>query len=710
MQVKTHKIDLPDGQITLETGKFAWLADAAVTVTQGGTVLLATVTVGEAAADTDYFPLSVEYVERMYASGHISTSKFLKREGSPSDLAVAKARQVDHSIRPLFPKGFRSEVQVVLTVLAYDGVNDPESLTVLGASAALIISGVPFFGPAASALVGVKANGDLVINPHLNHDEEMVGEFAISGTNQRALNYEGWGIELTNEQMDKVLDAAMERIDVLNAAQKEFAEGLAKPIMEFAELPVKKEVLDIVESEMVDKIKDAIYMFDREDNGRQKALAPIKAELEEKLITEGSDIKPFDIEMAIEYEARKIMREGVLKEEKRLSGRKLDEIRPLASAVDLLPTVHGSALFTRGLTQSLSIVTLASAKMAQVFEDLDGEKEKYFMHHYNMPSFATGDAKKFQYRPGRREIGHGAIGENAIRNMLPSQADFPYTIRVVSEIMTSNGSTSMAATCASSMALMAAGVPLKKQVGGIGVGLVTDDNDESNYKLLLDIEGAEDHYGDMDFKVTGTDAGMTAIQFETKLKGVPVAIIKEAFRLSTQGRMQVLEVMNKAISAPRTQMAPNAPRVDTVTIPQDMIGELIGPGGKNIKALVEAGEALAPGSQLDIDIDQDGKVLITSANQAQRDFVMKKIGSMSMQPEVGEIYEGVIDKVMPYGAFVDVTPNISGLIHISELADGFVKDASSVVKEGQTVKVKLIKIENGKLSFSIKQAVAKDNK
>ncbi len=706
MEIKTHTIDLPEGQITLETGKFAWLAAAAVTIKMGGTELLATVTVGSAAADTDYFPLSVEYIERMYAGGKLSTSKFMKREGSPNDQAVTKARQVDHSIRPLFPAGFRSEVQVVLSVLAYDGINDPESLTVLGASAALMISGVPFFGPAASALVGVKANGDLVVNPHLNHTEEMVGEFAVSGANKRALNYEGWGMELSNEQMDAVLDMAMERIEVLNAAQKEFAEGLAKPIMEFAELPVKKEVLDVVEEkENVEKIKQAIYMFDREDNGRQKALAPIKHELEEKLIVEGSGIKPFDIEMAIEYEARKIMREGVLKESKRLSGRKLDEIRPLAAEVDMLPTVHGSALFTRGLTQSLSIVTLASAKQAQIFEDMDGEKERSFMHHYNMPSFASGDAKKFQYRPGRREIGHGTIGENALRNMIPSQAEFPYTIRVVSEIMTSNGSTSMAATCASSLALMAAGVPLKKQVGGIGVGLITDDNDESDYKLLLDIEGAEDHYGDMDFKVTGTDTGMTAIQFETKLQGVPVSIIKEAFRLSTTGRMQVLEVMNKAIAKPRTEMSPTAPRVDKLTIPQDMIGELIGPGGKNIKALVEAGEALAPGSKLDIDIDQDGFVLVTSANQAQRDFVVQRIKGMSEVPEIGTIYEGVIDKVMPYGAFVDVTPNISGLIHISELADGFVKDASTVVKEGQTVKVKLIKVENGKLSFSIKQAV-----
>lgn len=701
-QYKKQVISLPEGDVTLETGKLASLAAGSVMLTMGGTSLFVTATVDNVESEQDFFPLSVEYIERMYAGGLISTSKFLKREGSPNDNAVTKARQVDHSIRPLFPKGFRKPVLVAMTVMAYDGIHNPESLTVLGASIAVMMTGVPFAGPASSAVVAVKEDGSLEVNPALDHEEGLDGEFVISGVTGKVLNYEGWGVELTDEQMDEVLDAAMERIAILNKAQSEFLDGITKPTMEYSELPVKEDVLNYVLENMKDKIKDAIYLYDREENGRQNALAAINRQVAEALQTEGSEVSDFDIEMAVDYAGKKIMRAGVLEEDKRLSGRKMDEIRPLSAELDLLPTVHGSALFNRGLTQSLSIVTLASSKMNQVYEDMGGEHERSFMHHYNMPSFAAGEAKKFQYRPGRREIGHGVIGENALMNMLPSQEDFPYTIRVVSEIMTSNGSTSMAATCASSMALMAAGVPMKKQVAGIGVGLITDAENEDNYKLLLDIEGVEDFWGDMDFKVTGTDEGMTAIQFETKLKGVKPEIIKEAFRLSHKGRMQVLEVMNKVISEPRAEVAENAPRVEVVMIPVDSIGELIGPGGKNIKALVEAGEEMAPGFKLDVDIEQDGRVTVFSANKAQRDFVVAQIKGASEEPEIGTIYDGVVDKIMPYGAFVDVNQNISGLVHISEMAEGFVKDPSDVVKEGQRVKVKLIKVERGKLSFSMK--------
>lgn len=700
---KTYTISLPEGDITLSTGKFAWLAAGAVTVTMGGTTLMAAVTIDPKESEQDFFPLSVEYIEHMYASGLISTSRFLKREGSPNDGAVTKARQVDHSIRPLFPKGFRKPVLVVLSVLAYDGINNPESLTVFAASTALMMTGVPFAGPASSAIVAIDHDGKLIVNPSLKH-EEGLAEFAVSGITGKALNFEGWGKEVSEEQMDAVLDTAMERIKLLNEGQLEFVKDLKKPEMEFSPLPVKEELFEKIKKENGEEIKKAIYLFDREENGRQGALAEITAKLTEQYVTEGSEYTAFDVETAVDYVGKKIMRKGVLEKEERLSGRKLTEIRPLAAEVDILPTVHGSALFTRGLTQSLSIVTLASTKMGQIYEDMDGEKERMFMHHYNMPSYASGEAKKFQYRPGRREIGHGVIGENALKHMIPSTEEFPYTIRVVSEIMTSNGSTSMAATCASSMALMAAGVPLKRQVGGIGVGLVTDDEDENNYKLLLDIEGVEDFWGDMDFKVTGTEVGITAIQFETKLKGVTPKILKEAFRLSKQGRTQVLEVMNKAIATPREEMAPSAPRVEVIQIPQDKIGELIGPGGKNIKALVEGGEAMAPGKRLDIDIDDSGRVVIMSSNKEQRDYAVGQIKMLTVEPELNAVYEGRIDKVMPYGAFVDVSSNISGLIHVSELSDRFVKDPSDIVKEGQMVKVKLIKIEHGKLSFSMKQA------
>lgn len=702
------QIDLPEGAITLETGVWAPLAAGAVKVTQGGTTLFAAVTIEDTESEQDFFPLSIEYVERLYAGGIISSSKFLKREGSPNDSSVTKARQVDHSIRPLFPKGFRKPVLIVLTVMSFDGEHNPESLAVLGASAAVMLAGIPFAGPASSVVVAVDQKGEMLVNPSLKHGEEHAqAEFVLSGITGKLLNFEGWGKEVSEETMDKVLDTALDRIKILNDAQLAFVKGIAKPQMSYSELPVKQEVLDYIEANHKEDIKKAIYMFDREENGRQIALASVRKLVAEKLITPEADVTDFDVEMAVDYVGKKIMRAGVLSEEKRLSGRKLDEIRPITASVDVLPTVHGSAMFTRGLTQSVSIVTLGPAKLNQIMEGMGGETEKGFMHHYNMPSFASGEAKKFQYRPGRREIGHGAIGENALRYIVPSQEEFPYTVRVVSEIISSNGSTSMAATCASSMALMAAGVPLKAAVAGVGVGLITDDQNPDNYKLLLDIEGVEDFWGDMDFKVTGTSTGITAIQFETKLKGVSPDILKKAFRLSKTGRAHVLGEMAKAIQAARPEVAPNAPRVEVVMVPVDMIGEIIGPSGKNIKALTEAAEKLAPDFKLDIEIEQDGRVLISSANKAQRDFVVNQLQANTMEPEIGKVYTGIIDKVMPYGAFVDISARISGLIHVSELADGFVKDPGDVVSEGQEVKVKLIKIENGKQSFSIKQAEAK---
>ncbi|MCA9378794.1 polyribonucleotide nucleotidyltransferase, partial [Candidatus Dojkabacteria bacterium] len=676
-KVKRQVINLPDGDIMLSTGKVAWLAAGSVTLTIGGTVLLANVSIDDQEMEQDFFPLSVEYIEKMYAGGAISSSRFLKREGFPADEAIIKARQVDHTIRPLFPKGFRRPVSVVLTVLAYDGQHDPEFLSVLGASAALKISGAPFFGPAASAVIGLHKNGELIVNPSVDVHHDLEAEFVFSGKKGKLLNIEGWGKEVPEAKMKEMVDMAMERIATLCDAQEEFAADIARPMLEFAETAAPAALISEVESLAKDKIKDAIYLLDREDNGRQRQLKGIKEELVEKLVTgkDDSEYSAFDIDMAVEYVAKKVMRQGVLKEDKRLSGRKLDEIRPLSAEVDVLPTVHGSALFSRGLTQSLTIVTLGSTRMAQTIDGMEGEEEKSFMHHYNMASFAAGEAGRYQYKPGRREIGHGMIGENALRYMVPSQDEFPYTIRVVSEIMTSNGSTSMAAPCASSLALMAAGVPLKEQVAGIGVGLVTDDEDEGKYKLLLDIEGVEDFYGDMDFKVTGTKNGVTAIQFETKLKGVSPEIIKQAFDMAQKGRMQVLDVMNAAIAEPRAELAPSAPRVETLHIERDMIGELIGPGGKNVKGIAEEAEKLT-GHRLDIDISDDGKVVVTAGNAQQLEFALGRIKALTSEPEIGTIYEGTIDKVMPYGAFVDITPGISGLIHVSEMSDGFVSDPS----------------------------------
>ncbi|MEP7104127.1 MAG: polyribonucleotide nucleotidyltransferase [Candidatus Dojkabacteria bacterium] len=701
-------------EIKLSTGKLAKLAAGSVLLEMGGTTVLATVTVDRYDSSQDFFPLSVEYIEKMYARGAISGSKFQKREGYPSDEAIIKARQVDHSIRSLFPKGFKKAVGVVLTVLSYDEDNDPETLAIFGASTALMLTGLPYHGPSSSAVTAITEDGEIITNPDVKDREEFKAELLISGVDDKFLNIEGWAKEVDEDLMDKALDKAMDMIKEMNKAQTEFvAEVFAKngkPEINFhidesvnIELPAPEELINKIKELKYDAIKESIFQPEKAD--RNVYIDKIKEELAGNLKNAaGEEPNSMDVSNAIEYVAKKILRESILKEDVRRLGRGLREIRPLAAEIDILPTVHGSALFNRGLTQSLSIVTLASQGMELLSDAMEGEGSKRFMHHYNMPPFASGEAGRYSYKPGRREIGHGAIGENALRNMIPSQEEFPYTIRVVSEILNSNGSTSMAATCASSMALMASGVPLKEAVAGIGVGLITEDHNEENYKLLLDIEGVEDFYGDMDFKVTGTKNGITAIQYENKLRGVSPKIIKEAFRLAKDGRLQVLEVMNKAISAPKSELSPNAPIVGTLNIRQDRIGELIGPGGKNIKELVQRGKDEFDGKVVDVNIDDTGKVTVTAANREQLDFVKGIIENMFEEPVVGKEYLGIVDKIMPYGIFVNVSQSITGLCHVSEISEIRNIDLNAVFNEGDSVKVKVQKIEDGRLNFTMKES------
>lgn len=709
--------------ISFSTGKLAKLAAGSVLLQMGGTSVLATVTVDKKDSEQDFLPLSIEYVEKMYARGAISGSRFQKREGHPSDEAIIKARQVDHSIRSLFPKSFKKAMSVVLTVLSYDEINDPEALAVVGASTALLISGVPFYGPCSSVVVCVDQNDQIVLAPDVLNREEYKAELLVSAVDGKILNIEGWAKEVTEDVMDNVLDEALKYIEKFNAFQREFAKELGIEPVKLDEnreldLPVDKNLIETIKHDYYDQVKDALYVPEKTDRNANisslkeeifKALSEAEFKIIDNETNEERELTPFDIHLAVEYVAKKILREGVLKEGKRVSPRGLEEIRPLSAEVDVLPTVHGSAVFNRGMTQSLSIVTLGSQSKEQILDEMEGESTKSFMHHYNMPSYATGEPRRYEYRPGRREIGHGSIGENALKFMIPSEEEFPYTIRAVSEILTSNGSTSMAATCASSMALMAAGVPLKEQVGGIGVGLITEDGKEDNYKLLLDIEGIEDFYGDMDFKVTGTKNGITAIQYENKLRGVKPEVLKKAFRLAKKGRLQVLEVMNKAISEPRNQLPVNAPIVEYITIEQDQIGELIGPSGKTIKALVQSAKD-AFNKEVDINIDDSGKVMITAGNRDQLEFVKNEINEMFKKAEVGGIYEGVVDRVMNYGVFVNVTNAISGLCHISEVADFQGRgDATKVFSEGDQVKVKVLRIdEEGRINFTMKDIEQSD--
>lgn len=710
MQEYSKTYDFLGKELKISTGKLATLADGAVLLELGGTAVLATTTVDNKDSEQDFFPLSVEYVEKMYARGAISGSRFAKREAHPSDEAIIKARQVDHSIRSLFPKSFRRSTLVILTVMAYDGENDPETLAVFGASLSLMLSKAPYYGPSSSVVAGIK-DGKPLINPDVEGREELDAEFLMSGLDGRMLNIEGWGKEIPEKTMDSLLDESMAAIEKLNDIQRDFVKYTGREVLnadeikgEYSDVPAPQELIDIVKKDFKDKIKEAVFVEKDADTNRAENLNSIKKEIFANVnkAEETPKYSEFEIDLAVEYVARRVIREAILEEGKRVTKRSLTEIRPLSASVDILPTVHGSALFNRGLTQSLSIVTLGSQGREQILEEMEGEYTKRFMHHYNMPPFSTGEAGRYGYRPGRREIGHGAIGENALKMMIPSQEEFPYTIRVVSEILTSNGSTSMAATCASSMALMAAGVPLKEQVAGIGVGLVTEDGNEDNYKLLLDIEGIEDFYGDMDFKVTGTKNGVTAIQFENKLRGVKLEVLKEAFRLAKDGRGEVLEVMNKAIPEPRGQVALSAPVVESITIKQDKIGELIGPGGKNIKALVERSEEYGR-YPADINIDDDGRVMITASNREQAEFVKSLIEEALGEAEVGKVYRAEIDKIMPYGMFVDVTSNISGLLHVSEIFEKQGQyDLSKMFKVGDIINVQVLKIEDGRVNFTIK--------
>ena len=684
-------IDFNGEQLILKTGKLAPRAESTAWVQLGGTVVFAVVSMNDEDTTLDYFPLTVEYIEKYYAGGIISGSRYLKRERRPSDEAVLVARQIDHSIRSLFPKGYKKDVNVIITVLSYDHDHDPETLAVIAASQALMLSSIPFAGPSASVKVGIK-DGKFILNPSKKLKHELDADFMVSVREDRILNIEGYGNEVPEAKMGELMDLAVKSVQPLLEAQTKFANDAGREKTETSELPAPEELIKKVKAEYKEEIEKGLY--DR-DNRRK-----IHAGVVNELMTKDEELSKGDAETAVDYVAMKLMRESVLKEEKRTSGRKLTEFRELKIEVGELTQLHGSALFQRGDTQAMSIVTLASPKLAQTLENFEGEEEKYFMHHYNGPSYSLGEAGRFQYYPGRREIGHGYIGENALQKVLPSHDDFPYTIRVVSEVLSQRGSSSMASTCGTSLALMDAGVPIKKHVGGISVGLVTAEADLETYKLLVDIEDVEDFYGDMDFKVTGTTDGVTAIQLDNKLRGVPVKILKEAFMASREARLKIIEEMTAVIAEPRKELSRFAPKIEQIKINKDRIGEFIGPGGKNIKGLMLAADPSE--KDLEIEINDDGAIFITAIDPEIMKKAKNMVQSAMEEPEIGKEYTGTVDKVTNYGAFVDVSSSISGLLHVSEMSEGFVKDPGTVVKEGQQVRVKIIKLEGDRISFSMK--------
>ncbi len=692
-QVKTN---VGGRDILIETGKFAKLADGSVTVQCGGTMVLVTCVCARKANETaGFFPLTVEYQEKTFAAGKIPGG-FFKREGRPSEKAILTSRMIDRPIRPLFPDGMRNDVQVVATVLSSDGENDPDILGVIGASAALTISDIPFNGPIGAARVGL-VNDELVVNPTYKQLEESKLDLVVVAGSDKVIMLEA-GASMLDE--DKVLEAIKFGHDELKSIidiQKELQKKIGKPKREDITL---REMDEALYKKIKGKAQEEIIELNKIQD-KQQRLDAID-QLTKQLIEEEGEGAPetieADIKQVLEKIEKEIVRGIILKDKKRVDGRAFDEIRPLSSEINILPRTHGSALFSRGSTQSLAVTTLGTSSDEQRIDALEGESHKTFMLHYNFPPFSVGEARPMR-GPGRREIGHGALAEKALKAVVPSAEEFPYTIRIVSEILESNGSSSMATVCASSLSLMGSGVPVKSAVGGIAMGLVIEDD---NYVVLTDIAGVEDHYGDMDFKVAGTTEGITAVQMDIKVQGVGYDILKDGFKEAKKARLAVLDHMSKTISEPLKEMAESAPRIVTLRISVDRIRDLIGPGGKMIRKIIADTGA-------DINVEDDGTCQIASADKGSLDKAIQMVKGVTAEPEVGKTYDGVITKLMNFGAFCEFLPGKEGLIHVSELSKEYVKDVSSVVKEGQKVRVKLLAIDDqGRNNLSIKQAEEKD--
>ncbi|MBI4023312.1 polyribonucleotide nucleotidyltransferase [Candidatus Berkelbacteria bacterium] len=715
MEPKSYTAEFGGTPVTLSVGQMAGQADGAVTVTHGGTVVLVTAVIGDEPREgVDFFPLMVDYEERLYAAGKISGSRFIKREGRPSEIAILNGRLIDRPIRPLFPKGYRNDVQVIATILSVDGEHDPDMPAMLGASAALMLTRAPFAGPIVGVRVGL-VGGELVINPTMTEQAESQLDLVVAANRERVMMLEAGAKQVPEAKVLEAIKAGHAAMQPLFDLQEQMASEwqAGHPLAEELEVTVDgKDIHVDLKSHLGEKLMAAAKELDRE-----KRESLIKQYETEVLSTFEGTYKQVDLKSAFGQLLEKEVRQVILKDGIRPDGRTLEEIRPLDSTVGLLPRTHGSALFARGNTQVLSIVTLGGPGEEQMIDTMEQEGEKRFMHHYNFPPFSVGEVKPMR-GAGRREIGHGALAERAVEAILPDRTKFPYTIRIVSEVLSSNGSSSMASTCGAMLALMDAGVPTEAVVGGIAIGLVTADgfNQDASlpYQLLTDIQGIEDFGGDMDFKVTGTDRGITAIQLDMKVHGLPHAIIAETFERARAARLQVIEHMRATLAEPRAELSQYAPRILTVQIPQSKIGELIGPGGKNINGIIEA---CGGKTVLDINIAEDGMVSITSTNGEAAQKAQALIEGQMAEAEIGKIYQGTITAIQKnrmsgqeIGAIVEFMPGKDGMVHISEIANERIPDVSSRVKVGDKVKVKVLEVdaERGRVSLSIKAAKSPD--
>ncbi|MBQ8613352.1 MAG: polyribonucleotide nucleotidyltransferase [Ruminiclostridium sp.] len=691
---RTFKTTFAGRELTVETGKVCGLANGSCWIRYGESVVMVNVTASPKPRDgVDFFPLSVDYEEKLYSVGKIPGG-FLKREGRPSEKAILTSRVVDRPMRPLFPKDMRNDVAIVMTVLAVDPDTQPEILSMIGASVAVTISDIPWNGPIGGISVGL-VDGEIVLMPDAEQRAKSDLQLTVASSEKKVVMIEAGANEVDDDTMLKAIMAGHEEINKsIIPFIKEIQAAIGKPKFEFTSMEIDHNLIDSLMDEFGDQVK---FALDTDDNNiREARLQPIKDAINEKY----DEIYPDQASMIDEaiYKLQKvIVRRWLLDEQKRVDGRGMDDMRPLASEVSLLPRVHGSGLFTRGQTQVLTVATLGPVSDAQKLEGIDEEDTKRYMHHYNFPAYSVGETKASR-GPGRREIGHGALAQRALEPVIPPVEEFPYAIRLVSEVLSSNGSTSQASICGSTLALMDAGVPIKAPVAGISCGLITEGD---RWMTMVDIQGLEDFYGDMDFKVGGTHKGITAIQMDLKIDGLTPEIIADAFAKTHKARIKILdEVMLKAIPAPRATVNEYAPKMISTKVPVDKIREVIGTGGKVI-------QKLCADFEVKIDIDEEGNVFICGTNGEKANACLETIKSIVTEPEIGAIYKGKVVRVKEFGAFVEFAPGKEGMVHISELENRRVEKVEDVCDVGDQIIVKIIKIDNqGKIGLSRKAALA----
>ena len=685
---RKFETELAGRKLTVETGRVAELANGDAIIHYGDTVVMVNVTASkEPREGIDFFPLSVDYEEKLYAVGKIPGS-FQKREGKPADKAILTSRAIDRPIRPLFPKDFRNDVCVVATVLSVEQDNSPEVCAMIGASVALSISDIPFGGPTAAVNVGY-VDGQIVINPTVAQREHSRLKLTVAGTMEKVTMIEAGADEIPNDTMLDCIKAGHEEIKKLCKFIEGIKEEVGKPKFEYVSFATDKDVYAEIKENFKERMYQDVQAVDKEvrDANMDKLAEDIQAYFVEKYGEEETETKSTEIANSIHDLEKECVREMIFKEHKRPDGRRIDEIRPLSCEVGVLPRVHGSAIFTRGQTQVLSVVTLGTKSEEQELDGLDEEESKRYMHQYNFPSYSVGEARPSR-GPGRREIGHGALAEKALVPVIPSEDEFPYTIRVVSEVLSSNGSTSQASICGSTLALMDAGVPIKKPVAGISTGLVTSKENPDEYVMLTDIQGIEDFFGDMDFKVGGTKDGITAIQVDIKNDGLTYDIIKEAFERTKVARDYILdEIMKPQIAEPRAELSKYAPRIITTTINVDKIKDVIGPGGKMINKIIDA-------TGVKVDIEEDGRVCIYTDDAENGKKALKMIEDIAKDIEVGKVYDGKVTRIMNFGAFVDIGGGREGLLHISKISNKRVEKVEDVLAVGDEIKVKVYEIDN----------------